>query len=80
MAGYFSGVVQAPMTAFVIIIEMTGDHRAVIPIMAASMLGYITSRILSPEPLYHALSRVFIAAGIRARRADERSVQEQPSS
>jgi H+/Cl- antiporter ClcA len=72
MAGYFSGVVQAPMTAFVIIIEMTGDHRAVIPIMAASMLGYITSRILSPEPLYHALSRVFIAAGIRARRAEGR--------
>lgn len=72
MAGYFAGVVQAPMTAFVIIIEMTGNHEAVIPIMAASMLGYITSRMLSPEPLYHGLSRVFIAAGIRARRADER--------
>lgn len=79
MAGYFSGVVQAPMTAFVIIIEMTGDHRAVIPIMAASMLGYITSRILSPEPLYHALSRVFIAAGIRARRAEDRAAPEAVS-
>ncbi|MBW6421070.1 chloride channel protein [Rhizobium sp. XQZ8] len=74
MAGYFAGVVQAPMTAFVIIIEMTGDHEAVIPIMAASMLGYITSRMLSPEPLYHGLSRAFIAAGIRARRADGRTV------
>ena len=73
MAGYFAGVVQAPMTAFVIIVEMTGDHRAVIPIMAASMLGYLTSRLLSPEPLYHALSRPFIAAGIRAKRAEERA-------
>jgi H+/Cl- antiporter ClcA len=73
MAGYFAGVVQAPMTAFVIIIEMTGDHRAVVPIMAASMLGYVTSRLLSPEPLYHGLSRAFIAASIRARRADERA-------
>lgn len=71
MAGYFSGVVQAPMTAFVIILEMTGDHQAVIPIMAVSMIGYITSRILSREPLYHGLSRVFIAAAIRARRARE---------
>ncbi|MBB4194974.1 H+/Cl- antiporter ClcA [Rhizobium aethiopicum] len=71
MAGYFSGVVQAPMTAFVIILEMTGDHQAVIPIMAVSMIGYITSRILSREPLYHGLSRVFIAAAIRARRAKE---------
>jgi H+/Cl- antiporter ClcA len=58
------------MTAFVIIIEMTGNHEAVIPVMAASMLGYITSRFLSPEPLYHALSRPFIAAGLRARRAE----------
>lgn len=71
MAGYFSGVVQAPMTAFVIILEMTGDHEAVIPIMAVSMIGYITSRLLSREPLYHGLSRVFIAAAIRARRARE---------
>ncbi|MBB3649781.1 H+/Cl- antiporter ClcA [Rhizobium sp. BK619] len=69
MAGYFAGVVQAPMTAFVIILEMTGDHQAVIPIMAVSMIGYITSRLLSREPLYHGLSRVFIAAAIRARRA-----------
>jgi H+/Cl- antiporter ClcA len=72
MAGYFAGVVQAPMTAFVIILEMTGDHQAVIPIMAVSMIGYLTSRILSREPLYHGLSRVFIAAAIRARRAVER--------
>lgn len=69
MAGYFAGVVQAPMTAFVIILEMTGNHDAIIPIMAVSMIGYLTSRILSREPLYHGLSRNFIAAAIRARRA-----------
>ncbi|UEQ85949.1 chloride channel protein [Rhizobium sp. AB2/73] len=74
MAGYFAGVVQAPMTAFVIILEMTGDHQAVIPIMAVSMIGYVTSRLLSREPLYHGLSRVFIAAAIRARRSTERNM------
>nr|WP_200985204.1 chloride channel protein [Rhizobium rhizogenes]QCL10020.1 voltage gated chloride channel family protein [Rhizobium rhizogenes] len=74
MAGYFAGVVQAPMTAFVIILEMTGDHHAVIPIMAVSMIGYVTSRLLSREPLYHGLSRVFIAAAIRARRSTERNM------
>lgn len=76
MAGYFAGVVQAPMTAFVIILEMTGDHEAVIPIMAVSMLGYLTSRILSREPLYHGLSRVFIAAAIRMRRASEKGAAD----
>lgn len=73
MAGYFAGVVQAPMTAFVIIIEMTGNHEAVIPIMAASMLGYITSRIILPEPLYHGLSRPFLAEAIRRYRNDRRA-------
>jgi len=80
MAGYFAGVVQAPMTAFVIILEMTGDHGAVIPIMAVAMLGYLTSRILSREPLYHGLSRAFIAAAIRTRRAAEKGQEEIPPS
>lgn len=73
MAGYFAGVVQAPMTAFVIILEMTGNHDNVIALMLASMLGYGTARMISREPLYHALSRVFIADAIRRRRAEETS-------
>ena len=73
MAGYFSGVVQAPMTAFVIIEEMTDDHHAVIPIMAAAMIGYLTSRILSREPLYHGLSRVYIAAALRSHRVADKA-------
>ncbi|MFD1984195.1 chloride channel protein [Mesorhizobium newzealandense] len=73
MAGYFAGVVQAPMTAFVIILEMTGNHDNVIALMCAAMLGYGTARLISREPLYHALSRVFIAEAIRRRRT--RSVE-----
>jgi H+/Cl- antiporter ClcA len=69
MAGYFSGVVQAPMTAFVIILEMTGNHDNVIALMAASVLGYGTARLITREPLYHALSRMFIADVLRQRRA-----------
>ena len=69
MAGYFAGVVQAPMTAFVIIVEMTGNHDNVVPIMASAMIGYGVSRLIAPEPLYHALSRIWIADVIRKRRA-----------
>ncbi|CDX49107.1 Cl-channel voltage-gated family protein [Mesorhizobium plurifarium] len=69
MAGYFAGVVQAPMTAFVIILEMTGNHDNVIALMCAAMLGYGAARLISHEPLYHAMSRVFIAEAIRRRRA-----------
>jgi H+/Cl- antiporter ClcA len=70
MAGYFAGVVQAPMTAFVIILEMTGSQNSVIALMCTSMIGYGTARIISHESLYHALSRVFIADAIRRKRAE----------
>jgi H+/Cl- antiporter ClcA len=56
MAGYFAGVVQAPLTAFVIILEMTGNHANVIPLMLASAVGFAASKIVAPEPLYHALA------------------------
>ncbi|MFS2323876.1 chloride channel protein [Brucella sp. H1_1004] len=74
MAGYFAGVVQAPMTAFVIILEMTGNHNNVIPLMCASMLGYGTARLVSHEPLYHALSRTFVADVLRLRRSQEKNI------
>ncbi|MCO6052180.1 chloride channel protein [Mesorhizobium sp. RP14(2022)] len=70
MAGYFAGVVQAPMTAFVIILEMTGGNGNVIPLMLSAMLGYGTARVISPEPLYHGLSRLFIADALRRKRAE----------
>jgi H+/Cl- antiporter ClcA len=70
MAGYFSGVVQAPMTSFVIILEMTGNHDNVIPLMCASVLGYGTARMISREPLYHALARIFVAEAIRLKRSE----------
>jgi H+/Cl- antiporter ClcA len=60
MAGYFAGVVQAPMTAFVIILEMTGNNANVIPLMLASVIGFAASRIVAPEPLYHGLAKGFI--------------------
>ena len=72
MAGYFAGVVQSPMTAFVIILEMTDNHDGIITLMATSMIGYIASRMISREPLYHGLSRAFIADSIKFQRAKNR--------
>lgn len=39
-----------------------------IALMCAAMLGYGTARLISHEPLYHAMSRVFIAEALRRRR------------
>jgi H+/Cl- antiporter ClcA len=62
MVSYFAGVVQAPITAFVIVSEMTDDHAMVIPLMAAAYIGYASSRLICAEGVYHALARNFLAA------------------
>ena len=72
MTAYFSGVVQAPITAFVIIIEMTADHGMVIPLMVAAVVGFGTSRLICPQPLYHTLAEHFIAT-VRATLPEEKT-------
>jgi H+/Cl- antiporter ClcA len=60
MAAYFAGVVQAPITSFVIIGEMSNANGMVIPLMIAAFIGYGISRAFQRESLYHALSRNFL--------------------
>lgn len=60
MVGYFAGVVQSPLTAFVIVMEMTGDRDMLIPLMATSLLAYGVSKLVCPEPVYHALAHAII--------------------
>ena len=62
MVGYFSGVVQAPITAFVIVTEMTNDHALIVPVMLTSLIASAVSRAVCPEGVYHALARRFVAA------------------
>ena len=60
MVGYFSGVVQAPITAAVIVLEMTENQKMTIPLMATSLLAYGVSRLICRRPLYGALARRFL--------------------
>ncbi|MDE2578856.1 MAG: chloride channel protein [Hyphomicrobiales bacterium] len=67
MVSYLTGVVQAPITAFVIVSEMTNDHAMVIPLMAAALIANATSKTLSHQGLYHALAHRYIAQAGRER-------------
>jgi H+/Cl- antiporter ClcA len=62
MVSYFAGVVQAPITAFVIVTEMTDNHGMVVPLMAAALIAHATSGLVCPEGIYHALSKGFLQA------------------
>jgi len=56
MSSYLSGVVQAPLTSAVILMEMTRDPGLVGPLMLAALIARAASGWVMPEPLYHVLS------------------------
>ena len=62
MTAYFSGVVQSPITAFVIIMEMTNNQEMVLAVIATSLIAAGTSRLVCPHPIYQALALGFLAA------------------
>ncbi len=62
MVSYLTGVVQAPITAFVITSEMTNDQAMVIPLMAAALIANAASKSVAPEGVYHALAKSFMRA------------------
>jgi H+/Cl- antiporter ClcA len=60
MVAYFAGVTQAPITAFVIVMEMIDNHEMILPLMAASFIANACSRRLCSTPLYYTLAQSFI--------------------
>lgn len=60
MVAYFAGVVQAPITAFVIVMEMTDNHDMIIPLMVAAMMAHGVSKLVCPTPLYRSLALGFL--------------------
>lgn len=61
MAGYFTGVVQTPITAFIIIMEMTSNQGILLPLMAVAFIAHGTSHLVCPEPVYRALAEEFLS-------------------
>ncbi len=56
MAAFLSGTIQAPITAFVIIFEMTNQHQMLLPVMLASLLSFMTAHVVGARHLYKALA------------------------
>ena len=71
MGGYFTGVVQAPITAVVIVMEMTDNQTLGVPLMATALLAFGASRLVCPEAIYRTLAQSFLAQSMRRqKRAD----------
>jgi H+/Cl- antiporter ClcA len=59
MVGYFTGVVRAPMTSVIIMMEMTADRTMILPLFATALIADAVSAMICKHKLYHALSRQF---------------------
>lgn len=61
MVSYFTGVVQTPITAFVIVMEMTDGSSMLLPLMAAALIAKGMSHLVCPRPIYQALADAYLA-------------------
>jgi len=52
--------VQSPFTATVIVVEMTSDPAMTVPVGLAALIGAYASRLVCPEPAYHAMAAQFL--------------------
>jgi CIC family chloride channel protein len=55
MGAMFAGVIRAPITSVLIIIEMTRGYALILPLMLANMTAYALARRFRSETIYEAL-------------------------
>jgi CIC family chloride channel protein len=52
MAAVFAGAAHAPMTAMLIVFEMSGDYRLILPLMLATGISTVLSQYLRRDSIY----------------------------
>ncbi|MEV7562010.1 ClC family H(+)/Cl(-) exchange transporter [Streptomyces sp. NPDC089795] len=57
MAAVFTGVVRAPLTGAVLVVEMTGAGALLLPLLIACFAATVTADRLGSEPIYDTLRR-----------------------
>ncbi|HUK20737.1 MAG TPA: chloride channel protein [Gemmatimonadales bacterium] len=52
MGGLVAGATHAPLTAIMMVFEMTRDYGLILPLMLTSVVAYVIARRLYPESIY----------------------------
>jgi H+/Cl- antiporter ClcA len=61
MVGFLAAVTQAPLTSFIIVMEMVDGHAMVLSLMACALVATVIARVISP-PLYPGLAALQLPA------------------
>jgi H+/Cl- antiporter ClcA len=80
MVAYFTGVVQAPITSFVIVSEMTDNHQMLVPLMLAALIANGCSKFICREGVYHALAKRYLTSEMELRPAASKRVSSATKS
>lgn len=56
MSAYLAGFTQAPITSFIIVMEMSSNNEMLAPLMTSAVVGHLIARVICPTPLYHAMA------------------------
>ncbi len=73
MAAVFAGAARAPITAVLIVFEMTDDYRLIIPLMAGVIISTIVAEVMHRESIY---TLKLARRGIRLQRGRDVEVLE----
>lgn len=52
MAGLFASIVRAPLTGIIIVFEMTGNMKNLLPLAVVSLISYAVANMLGVSPFY----------------------------
>ena len=55
MAAFFTGVVRAPLTGIVLVVEMTGSVHMLLPMLGACFVAMLVPTLLHDAPIYESL-------------------------
>lgn len=61
MGALLGGSLRAPVTAVILLFELTGDYRIILPLMLAAGVSYLMGTRISPDSIY---TQVLTARGI----------------
>jgi len=59
MVAYFTGVVRAPLTAVIVVVETTASRGLLLPLLATALIADGAAQMVGREKLYHGLANGF---------------------
>jgi len=57
MGTFFAGFLRVPITSLFMVVELSGNYSAALPVMVSSLIAYVISRRFQAVPLFDMLTR-----------------------